>query len=278
MFIFLVLIIFIFGLIIGSFLNCLIWRLYKSETLWGRSYCPHCRQSIAWYDNIPVFSFIFLKGKCRFCKRGISWQYPLVEIISASLFLLAFVKVFNPGIEFSAPDFVFWLERGFWAHYSDPQFYLDLIRLWILSAALIVIAVYDGRFYLISNLVIVPVALVVFLLSLFLGTPWFSLLLFTAVGVSFFGLQFLLTRGRGIGEGDIWLGGLLGLAFPNFSQFWLLILLAYLLGSLVGGGLILAGKKAWRGKLPLGSFLALGALITLFWGERLLTWYQSLFY
>ena len=85
----------LFGLIIGSFLNCLVWRLYKEETLGGRSYCPQCHHQIDWYDNLPVLSFIILRGKCRHCHKKISWQYPLVELIVSLLFGLSFFHFFG---------------------------------------------------------------------------------------------------------------------------------------------------------------------------------------
>src|SRR3989338_6713472 len=81
-------VIFILGLCIGSFLNVVILRLEKSESIGGRSYCPHCKHPLTWFDLIPVFSFLFLGGKCRYCKAKISWQYPMVEIGTAVIFLL----------------------------------------------------------------------------------------------------------------------------------------------------------------------------------------------
>ena len=80
--------IFIFGLIIGSFLNCLVWRLHTGEGMMNRSYCPKCKQQIAWYDNIPVLSFVLLGGKCRHCRQKISWQYPVVELATGIFFLI----------------------------------------------------------------------------------------------------------------------------------------------------------------------------------------------
>ncbi|MFA7601286.1 MAG: prepilin peptidase, partial [Patescibacteria group bacterium] len=100
---------FLFGLIIGSFLNCLIWRLYKEETVLGRSYCPKCGQELKWYDNIPVLSFIFLKGRCRFCNDKISWQYPLVEIITGLLFAFSYYFSLQNGLSFLELFFYFFV-------------------------------------------------------------------------------------------------------------------------------------------------------------------------
>ena len=90
------LLIFIFGLFIGSFLNCVIYRLERGESfLKGRSYCPNCKHPLTWYDLIPLFSFIFLRGRCRYCKKPISWQYPLVELSTAVLFILPAFSSFS---------------------------------------------------------------------------------------------------------------------------------------------------------------------------------------
>lgn len=245
--------IFIFGLIIGSFLNCLIWRIYKEETLGGRSYCPKCRQLIAWYDNIPLLSFIILRGRCRHCQKSISWQYPLVELGTAILFLLTF----RTAIFQFAP-------------------LLSLVRAWLIIATLIIIFVYDWRWQLIPLNVLWPLTALVFILNIFLGLDWRLDLFYGFLFAAFFWLQYLITRKKGIGEGDIWLGLFLGLAFPSLSQLLIIVLLAYGGGSLVGLILLAKKKKGWRSKIALGPFLAFGAIITLIWSEPLTSWYLGL--
>lgn len=244
----------ILGLIIGSFLNCLIWRLYKDESISGRSYCPHCRKTIAWYDNIPVFSFIVLRGRCRQCQKKISWQYPAVEIATALLFYLSFLGVSDSG-----------------------QFPLDLARAWLLMIVFIVVFVYDSRWQLVPMNFVWPVTAIIFILNIFLGRPIISLIVSGALTASFFLLQYLITKKRGLGEGDIWLGLLLGIAFPSFPEIFLALFLAYLSGSLVGVGLMLIKGKGRKTKIALGPFLAFGAIITLIWGNYLLTAYFRLF-
>ncbi len=242
------------GLVIGSFLNCLIWRLYKNETIGGRSYCPKCRQPIAWYDNIPVLSFILLKGKCRQCRQKISWQYPLVEIITAILFLLAF------------------LNDSLW-----PQFSLLLTRDWLLIITLIIVFVYDLRWQLIPMTIIWPMCLVFFVLNIFLGFPVFTLIISGLAAALFFLIQFIATKKKGLGEGDIWLGLLLGLSFPTWPQLFLIMIISYGAGSIVGLALMAASEKKMKSKIALGPFLAFGAIITLIWGERIINWYLRLF-
>ena len=133
----------VIGLVIGSFLNCLIWRLYKDESLSGRSYCPHCRQTIAWYDNIPLLSFILLGGRCRRCQKTISWQYPLVELATAVLFVLTWQL-----------------------DMTTQNFSLQLLRDWLLIVTLIIIFVYDFRWQLVPMLPLWFMMLVIFLLNL----------------------------------------------------------------------------------------------------------------
>ncbi|MFZ4631980.1 MAG: prepilin peptidase [Patescibacteria group bacterium] len=242
------------GLIIGSFLNCSIWRLYNNETIGGRSYCPECRKQIAWYDNIPVLSFILLGAKCRHCHKPISWQYPLVEMITAVLFLLTFLNDVNSN-----------------------QFALLLARDWLIITTLIIIFVYDLRWQLIPMTVVWPMCVVFFGLNIILGFSWYALLISALAATAFFLIQYVVTKKRGIGEGDIWLGLLLGLIFPSLSQLFLILILSYSLGSIIGLALILIKKESGKTKIALGPFLAFGAIITLIWGEKVIGWYISLF-
>lgn len=250
----------IFGLIIGSFLNCLIWRLHVKESMKGRSHCRLCKKMIAWFDNIPLFSFLHLRGKCRHCQAKISWQYPLVEAATAILFAIAFFRITSI---FGVVELWNW------------QAYLTLLRDWILLASLVVIFVTDSLWYLIFDEVVLPVSVVLAAINLALGVSWQNLLISVTIGSGFFITQFILSRGRWIGGGDIRLGLLLGagLTWPLVVP---AIFLAYILGALVGVGLLLAQKKQWGSMLPLGTFLAISAVITLFYGEGIIEWYLRL--
>ena len=242
------------GLIIGSFLNCLIWRLYKEESLGGRSYCPKCRHELSWYENIPVFSFIFLRGKCHHCREKISWQYPLVEIITAILFVLTFL------------------------HDSyQPQFSLLLARDWLLVATLVIVFVYDFRWQLIPMTLIWPMCFVFFVFNILLGFSWLAIIISGLVAAAFFLAQYFITKRRGLGEGDIWLGLLLGISFPSLSQLFLIMVLSYGIGAVVSLFLVSLEKKTGKSRIALGPFLAIGAIITLIWGEAIIGWYLGLF-
>jgi prepilin signal peptidase PulO-like enzyme (type II secretory pathway) len=246
--------VFILGLIIGSFLNCLIWRLYKDETLGGRSYCPHCRATITWYDNIPILSWLILGGRCRHCHQNISIQYPLVELMTAVLFLLTFQ-----------------------ANRFSPDFSWLLLRDWFLIITLIVVFVYDLRWQLVPMIFVWPMIVLILVLNIVLGFPWPELLFFSALGVVFFLIQYLVTEKRGVGEGDIWLGLLLGLAFPDAGRLLLIMVISYSLGAAFSLILLVNRKKDWKSAIALGPFLALGAIITLIWGAQIINWYLHLF-
>jgi len=246
--------VFIFGLIIGSFLNCLIWRLYKDESLAGRSYCPQCRRTIAWYDNIPLLSFFLLQGRCRHCREKISWQYPLVELMTAILFLLTF----------QADSF-------------NSQFSWLLLRDWFLIITLVIVFVYDLRWQFVPVKVIWLMGALIWILNIILGVSWITTLSFAALGAIFFCFQYFLTKKKGVGEGDIWLGAFLGAAYPSAGLLLLIMVLSYGLGSIISLILVLRTKKNWKSRIALGPFLASGAIITLIWGEKIITWYLGLF-
>ncbi|MBU0636612.1 MAG: prepilin peptidase [Patescibacteria group bacterium] len=241
--------VFVFGLAMGSFLNCLVWRLHQQKSLWKRSCCPKCKKQIAWHDNIPLLSFIILNKKCRQCGCSISWQYPVVELATGLLFVMAFVDNF--------------------------QFSILTLRNFFLICVMIVIFIYDLRWYLILDIVVLPACLIIFLLNLSIGFSWQNLLISGIIGSSFFLLQFVVSRGRWIGGGDIRLGLLLGLAF-GWPNILVIIFIGYLIGSLIGLGLIIFNRKKWSSQLPLGVFLSVAAIIVLFWSKEIINWYLAL--
>jgi prepilin signal peptidase PulO-like enzyme (type II secretory pathway) len=262
---FFIFIIFIFGLLIGSFLNCVIWRLHKEEKITGRSYCPQCRHQLTWYENIPVFSFLFLRGRCGHCGERISWQYPLIEIITGVLFLLSFIYNF----QFLITNFQTIFNYQFTiSNLLTPNFLFLILRDWFLISIMIVIFVIDLRWYLILDIITLPACLIIFITNILLGINWINLLISGIIGGSFFLLQFLISKGKWIGGGDIRLGLLMGLAlgWPNVV---IALILAYFIGSISGIFLILIGKKGWSSQIPMGIFLSTGTIIVLFWGEKI---------
>lgn len=256
----LIILIFIFGLILGSFLNCLVWRLHTEESLWTRSHCPKCLNKIAWYDNIPVLSFILLYGRCRHCKQKIAWQYLLVEIFSALLFTAAFLNVFANTSVFTNPE----------------HFVLFLARDWIFVFTLIVIFIFDAKWQEVPMQVVWPATLAIAILNLIIGLNPISIALCALIASAFFLLQYYATKKRGIGEGDIWIGLMFGLFFADLGQTVLAILASYLIGSVISLYFLSSKKKELKSKIALGPFLVLGALTTLFFGEKLISWYLGL--
>jgi len=242
-------IIFIFGLAVGSFLNCVIYRLALPR---GRSFCPHCKHILSWQDLIPVLSFLILRGKCRYCQKKISWQYPLVELATGLLFVLIFWHL----------GFGFDLAFGFWI---------------LISCFLIIIFVYDLKHFIIPDKIIYP-AIVVVLIYNALQSPALLMRsgLAAILAASFFLIIVLVSRGRWMGLGDVKLAFLMGL-FLSFPNILIALFFAFLIGAIIGVGLILAKRKTLRSEVPFGPFLVTGTFFALFWGERIAQWYLDLF-
>ncbi len=241
----------LFGLAVGSFLNVVIYRLPgKISFVKGRSFCPHCKHALTAIDLIPLISFLLLRGRCRYCGKPIAWQYPLVELATAGAFLL------------------FFLHEGF-----SIAFLVHLI----FAAFLIVIFVIDFERYLILDVVSLPGILFAFLGSVFfLHEPLVSVLIAGILGGGFFLIQFVLSKGKWIGGGDIRLGVLSGFML-GLERFSLALVLAYIVGAFVGIVLILGGKKSWKSKMPFGTFLSASTLIFLLFGQQIADWFFSFY-
>ncbi|MGB9743400.1 MAG: prepilin peptidase [Minisyncoccales bacterium] len=256
--------VFLFGMVGGSFLNCLIYRSATQQSVWrGRSFCPHCHHLLKWRDLIPVFSFLSLKGRCRYCGQRISWQYPLVEIFTGLIFLLIFNWQFSSSDLFS---FEGWLK---------------LLYFWLMAGLLIVIFVADLRYYLIPDQIIYPAVVLGLFYPLVANWGWekadFLLFILSAsAAAGFFALLYLFSRGRWLGLADIKLVFLIGLLL-GWPKILIGLFLAFFLGALVGSGLIVAGRKKLKSEIPFAPFLIIGLILALIWGEALLAWYQSFF-
>jgi len=274
------LIIFLFGLIIGSFLNCVIYRLALPNFslknlggLKGRSFCPLCKHELAWQDLIPVFSFIFLRGKCRYCREKISLQYPLVELAAGIIFLLVFLP---------------------WCNEFTPVNLLSLWYFWIISCFLIVIFVYDLKHYIIPDKIIYSAIIIAgifnlqFLISEEGSAPFFTFapingssvfnysILAAILVAAFFLAIVLISRGKWMGIGDIKLAFLMGL-FLGWPNILVALFSAFFIGAIIGVGLVLSGKKTLKSEVPFGPFLVTGTFIALFWGQEIIDRYLNLF-
>ncbi len=257
------------GLCLGSFINVVILRMKSGRQFFkGRSCCPKCQKQIFWYDNIPILSFILLKGKCRFCHKKISWQYPIVELVIAVLFLTAFF------LTFSQEKIIF---DNFLVNFHDyPSIILvKLVRNWFFILILAIIFIYDLKYRIIPDQISLPSIILAILFNLACGFSFINLLISSIIGSVFFLIQFLISRGRWIGGGDIRLGALMGamLGWPNVV---VALFLAYVIGSIVSIGLVMFKNKHWKAEIPFAPFLTLGTLLSLFYGFEILHWYFSL--
>ncbi len=246
-----IVIVIVIGLVIGSFLNAVIFRLHSQESFFsGRSKCPHCQHPLAPADLVPLFSFMLLRGRCRYCHKPISWQYPMVEAITAAVFALL-------SIQYPVSSIQFWLAL-------------------IFASVMIVIAVYDFKHYLILDKVIWPTALFSIIVNLVFGWHYALVNLLCGLALAgFFAAQYFFSRGRWIGLGDVKLGFLLGniLGWPLTIT---CLVLAYFSGALVGVGLIAAGRKHLSSKIAFGTFLGGSAILTMIYGQQLTSWYLHL--
>lgn len=238
----------LFGLAIGSFLNVIIIRTHLATSPWrGRSRCVQCGHGIAWYDNIPLVSFTWLRGRCRHCRTTLSWQYPLVEAGTAIVFLVV-------AQQFGMTWWTLWA--------------------WMVSALMIAIAVYDARWSLLPDSFTIALAIAGFGFTLASGASLLSLLIGAAAGVAFFGLQYLISRGRWVGSGDILLGGALGIML-GWRMLAVSLQISYLIGALVASILLLIRRQTAKGAMAFGPFLVLGAWVVWLWGSVMVDWFFS---
>ena len=244
----------IFGLLIGSFSNVLILRDDRRESIVsGRSECPNCKHLLSWYELIPVISFIAQVGICRHCHKRISPQYPAVELISALLWLGA-------------------AYYGLKLHNSIAA----AVLLGFCFSAFLVISVIDIRTQLVSLEYCVVAGTLGFASRLVLHDSLVLTVLGGLAGAAVIGGVLIgwkrLTGQDGMGEGDVWIAGAVGLA-AGWPMIGISLLFAVFLGSLVGIGYVVIVRKGLKIRMPFGPFLATGLVLSLFWGQNALNWY-----
>jgi len=248
----------VIGLIFGSFLNALVYRFHEKKSLWERSECPNCHKQIKWYDNVPILSFFILKGRCRNCKQKISWQYPIVEL---------WMGIASVCILYT------WMPIYFDNKFPLLFFLLDIVRQGIIIWVLTFTFVYDLVYMEVSDLVVWSGVVSVFLLNVLLSqTGITNMFVGVGIGGGFFLLQYLISKGKWIGGGDIRLGVLMGIIL-GWQNTILALFISYLLGAIVGVYLLLTKKKEKNSEIPFGTFLTVGTLVAMWWGERIVGWY-----
>jgi leader peptidase (prepilin peptidase) / N-methyltransferase len=249
---------FVFGLTIGSFLNVCIYRLpLKKSIVTPPSGCTSCGNRIKFYDNIPVLSYLMLRGRCRNCGAHISFQYPAVEL-STGLISMALLVKYNI------------LNENF------SQFFIYFIFI----AALICIGFIDLEHQIIPDVISIPGIIIGLLFSLIINhIPWVdSVIGILAGGGILYLVAFiyeLITKKEGMGGGDIKLLAMIG-AFLGWKAIPFVILISSLTGSVIGSAALMISKKGIRAKIPFGPFLALGAILYVFFGKEIINWYINL--
>ncbi len=245
----------VLGLIAGSFANAVIYRLAhpkKSER--PRSFCPQCGHELSWRDLIPLVSFFVLRGKCRYCGDPISWQYPVVEIATAVLFMLIV--------------------------YQFPA--VQAVVLFGIATAMMIIFVYDFRYYLIPDTALYSAVLLAVLYRYLLfhasSGAMYDILhtAYAAAGTTAIFLAiYAVSRGKWLGFGDVKLVLFMGILL-GFPAVLTALFVAFITGGIIGGILLAAGGKAMKSQIPFGPFLIGGTLVSLFWGEEIIMWYLSI--
>lgn len=241
---------FILGTVLGSFVKVLADRSLTKKSFSGRSYCPKCKHNLRWYDLFPVLSFISTGGKCRYCQKKIGVEYPLVEIVMG--ILVGFL---------------------FWQSFQSSVLILDLIFKTFFITVLAVLFITDLKKMFIPDRIVIP-AIIISLIYLVLQLLFEPVLMAFLIG-SFFMALIIITKGKGMGGGDVKLGVFMGLAL-GFPQALVALIIAFLSGAIVSLMLIVGGKKHFGQVIPFGPFLVTGSLVALFWGDKILQWYLTI--
>ena len=254
---FVYLLIFVFGVSVGSFLNCLIYRLEIGKKPTGNSFCPNCKHQLSVLDLVPILSYLLLRGKCRYCGENISIQYPLVEFITGILFLST---AYHMELPVSLVEFI--------------PFALVLI----IFSLLMVVLIYDLKHFIIPNKIIYPAILTTLFLIAFNSFSeqslqlFFNHLLTGGVSFLFFLAIYLITKGKGIGFGDVRYAFFLGL-FLGFPDGLVALFFSFIIGAIIGVILMIVGLKGRKDMIPFGPFLVVGTIIGFFFGEVLINLY-----
>lgn len=255
---------FLIGISIGSFLNCFVYRLEVSEKPSGRSYCPKCKHQLSYKDLFPLFSYLWLRGKCRYCKEKISIEYPIVEFFTGLLFLFSFLFLSNSGI---------FLELSMFG-------IVTLLYLFIVLSFLVLVFVYDLKHSIIPDFAtfsLIGISFLYLVLESFIEKDFNIFLsgVLSAISIFlFFFFLFYFTKGRGMGFGDVKFVIFMGL-FLRFPNIILAFFLSFSLGAIIGLLLIFLKRKKLKSEVPFAPFLIIGTFIAYFYGARIIDIYLS---
>lgn len=289
---------FIIGICLGSLTKVIADRSLINRSLWGRSYCESCKKKLAWYDLFPVLSYLFLRGRCRYCHKKFSPEYLLIEVFMGLLIAGVFAKLIPPNfLELNLASYVvlglslfmnlvivITLVSVFLTDFKTgyipdrityPSIWIMFVSL-ISSSSVNIFFLYQSlKSSEIGKYLIPPHSNYFYMHAWDLASPLiYGSIMAVAIGLFFYAL-IVMTKGKGMGGGDLKLGVFLGLAF-GFPYSLVVLMLSFLLGSVAGLGLILIGRKKFGQTLPFGPFLSLSGLIVIFWGGQILNWYLHL--
>ena len=241
-----------FGLIVGSFLNVVICRLpHGASVMWPASHCTSCDRALSWFENVPIVSWLVLRGRCRTCDARISAQYPIVEAVTAALFL-----------------------AGYYAFGLTP---LLAVRL-AFACAMVVLFAIDFEHQILPNEITLSGIVVGFVLSLFMPPGWKSSLIGLLAGGLFPFLVaeiYLRVRGReGMGMGDFKMLAMVG-AFLGWPLVWITLIVACVLGIVIGGGALMISRRGMGTRIPFGTFIAVAALLCAYADVSVVRAYQQ---
>jgi leader peptidase (prepilin peptidase)/N-methyltransferase len=243
----------LFGAIVGSFLNVCIYRIpLRKSVVWPGSACPGCRRELSWFENIPVLSFLALRGRCRTCGQRIGWRYPLIESLVALMFGAAW-WYYGPGVLLAS-------------------------RL-IFGCALVVLFAIDLEHQLLPNVITLPGILVGFAFSFFTEPGWLSSLIGIVIGggilYAIAEVYYRIRHEEGLGMGDVKMLAMVG-AFIGWKLTIVTLMAASFSGTIIGVSLIVARRGDMKSALPFGTFLAIGAAVAATVGPAVLDWYLGL--
>jgi len=238
----------LFGLAIGSFLNVVIARVPAGRSLLRPgSACPGCSAPLTWYDNIPVLSFLMLRGRCRACGMHISWRYPVVETITAAVLVVAYVA-FGPSADFLVAC--------------------------VMLPTLVALTAIDLDHQMIPDAITLPGILIGLVINLASRRiSWLDSVVGILLGGGLFLVIILVSRG-GMGGGDLKLGAMLG-AFLGWKALIVALFVAIVLGGAIGAVLLATGRRGRKDPIPFGPFLAAGGAMALFWGKQAFSWWMG---
>jgi prepilin signal peptidase PulO-like enzyme (type II secretory pathway) len=250
-------VLFVFGLIVGSFLNVVVLRLPRGERLTGRSHCARCNRELRALDLVPVLSFLWLRGRCRYCNARISFRYPLLELVTAFLFTIVGLTI-GQSVATSAGVF-------------------HILFACVVVSLAIAVFVVDLEYYLILDTVVVAASIILLAMLTIMSVVFQTDSVINGVWgagacVAFLGCIWLVSKGTWMGLGDVKFMVPFGLAL-GFPGALVGLFLAFILGSIAAIPLLTLGRRSLKTRVPFGTFLSVSLLITFVFGKQILDWY-----